>query len=448
MRYRYGIVVLLIAAVLSLTLASCASPAKKNVLEGYEHISLEPETEEEIIQEEEVQSEPIEDESNWLSALGDIKGLDIKSYQLRGEGPDGASFDWIEVTTTKVALSDVRRGQWTLYARAIGENGEILATGQLETFLSDSSPMGAVYLDSEAGQGNARCAFVWNTFQVLFPTIEIYVKKGSGEYIPRDSSEISIGNGVAVWNGHDLGAGSYVVRAILKDEGEIVAGVAAAMRILDGKLSVGDVRFIVGKLSTIYGISLNNSPVATIRGDLDLDEETGIVKYTSDSENLRHDWFLNGDYMVDSNGSSVDIAAMGLEKGFYRIDCIVQDANETSINSDSILVYADGAKVKVVTEDEADGAKGDVPTGYNEIVTNSESLADPDSFMKHNADQKELDVIEIEIHDANLEDLPTEILEEIEEIEEIVEEEKVPSDEYLVIETDDDDDVIYFIYES
>lgn len=442
MRYRYRIAVLLIAAVLSLTLASCASSAKKNALEGYSLIDLEPEGD--IIQEEDVPTDPmdpIEDESNWLSALGDIHGLDIKSYQLRGEGPDGASFDWIEVTTTKVALSDVRRGQWTLYARAIGENGEVLATGQLETFLSDSSPMGAVYLDSEAGQGNARCAFVWNTFQVLFPSIEVYVKKGDGEYIPRDSSEISMGNGVAVWNAHDLGAGSYVVRAVLKDEGEAVAGVAAAMRILDGKLSVGDVRFIVGKLSTIYGISLTNSPTATVRGSLELDEN-GVVKYVSDSGNLMYDWFMNGEYEADYKGDGIDVVARNLEKGFYRIDCIVQDENSTSINSDSILVYADGATVRVVTEDEADGAKGDTPFGYNEIITNSEYSTDPESFLKHlSAGSDDVKVVEEE------EEIVEFLGEGVDEIEQVLQEETA-SDEYLVVETEDDEDVIYFIYES
>ena len=360
---------ILAIALLAIALVSCASSPKKTepVIEG-EVISVEPE---ETGSAADSADGSVEDSStNWLSALGDIKGLDIKSYQLRGEGPDGARFDWIEVTGTKVALSDVRRGQWTLYARAIGENGEILATGQLETFLSDSSPMGAVYLDSEVGQGNARCSFAWNTFQVLYPSIEIYLKKGNGEYVPRDPSEISIGDGVAVWNAHDIGAGSYIVRAILKDEGEVVSGVAAAMRIIDTKLSVGDVRFIVGKLSTIYGISLTNTPVASIRGELKLNGTE--VGYVSDSSDLSYDWFLNGEYVSGYGESSIDMASRGLGKGFYRVDCIVQNESDTSINSSTLLVYVDGATVRQVTEAEADGAKDDAPEGYDEIVTNSE----------------------------------------------------------------------------
>lgn len=352
----------LVCLLVALTFVSCATGTSEKEMQV---ISVEPD----VVQENQV----VEDlgQSNWLSALGDIQGLDIKRYRLRGEGPDGAKFDWIDVTGTKVALSDIRRGQWTLYAEAIGENGDILATGKLETFLSNSSPMGALVMDPEVGSGSARCSFAWNTFQVLYPTIEIYVKKGDGEYMPRDISEISIGDGVAVWNAKDIGAGSYIVRAVLKDEGEVVAGVAAAMRILDGKQSVGDVRFTVGKLSAIYGISLENTPTTTVRGTLEL-AENGDVKYVSDEKDLRFDWFLNGEYARKNNSDTLQLLQNIDGKGFYRVDCVVQNSNLTSINSSSFLVYCDGTSTRLVSVEEAEGLKEDKPSGYEEIKTDSE----------------------------------------------------------------------------
>lgn len=427
---RKGLFSILVVALLCVVLVSCASSAKKTGSDTEEVINVEQETVQEVPAGTLALDFSDEDSTNWLSALGDIRGLDIKSYQLRGEGPDGAKFDWIEVTGTKVALSDVRRGHWTLYARAIGENGEILATGQLETFLSDSSPMGAVYLDSEVGQGNARCSFAWNTFQVLYPSIEIYVKKGDGEYIARDPSEISIGDGVAVWNAHDLGAGSYIVRAILKDEGEVVSGVAAAMRIIDTKLSVGDVRFIVGKLSTVYGISLMNSPVATIRGDLKLNGTT--VGYESESTGLSYDWFLNGEYVSEYGEQSIDMGSRGLGKGFYRIDCIVQDSSDTSINSASMLVYVDGETVKQVTEEEADGAKDSAPEGYDEVVTNSELPIEIAKGHVQDPVEQETEAEETEAVQSG-------------EPEEMAEAENVSPEDDEVVETDYDEP-IYFIY--
>lgn len=425
-----------------LVLASCAS-AKKPVSDT-QVISVEPVVEETL--EEVVEEEVDLGDGNWLSALGSINGLDIKSYKLRGEGPDGASFDWIEVTGTKVALSDVRRGQWTLYAQAIGENGDILASGKLETFLSNSSPTGALYMDSEVGEGDVRCSFAWNTFQVLYPSIEIYVKKNDGEYVARDASEISIGDGVAVWNAKDVGAGSYVVRALLKDEGEVVAGVAAAMRIIDGKQSVGDVRFTVGKLSAIYGISLENTPTVTVKGNLELGEN-GNVSFVSDFTDLRYDWFLNGEYVEGENSDTLNIFQTSEDRGFFRLDCIVQNSNNTSINSASILVYSDGNVARVVTVEEAEAMKGDKPENYEEIETNSEATVNP--VVVDEEVQKVIDKAFQQADETNVEAVETvEGVEAVENVVENTEQVKEAEDEILgeeKTENVEDEDVVYYV---
>jgi hypothetical protein len=372
------VLVLMLLVCFLLSFVSCASSQIDENLESeLSAISVEPA--EEIV-EETIETEE-ENKSNWLSALGDIKGLDIKSYRLRGEGPDGAAFDWIEVTNTRVALSDVRRGQWTLYAEAIGENGDVLATGKLETFLSNSSPFGTLVLNSEEGQGDVRCAFSWSTFQVISPSIEIYTKKGDGEYVPRDSSEIIVGDGVAVWKTEDLDAGSYIVRAILKDEGEAVAGIAAAMRVIDNKQSVGDIRFSVGKLASSYSITFENAPAPTIKGDLYL-QENGDVTFVSEFAGLKFDWFVNGEYVKRENSGTLNIFQFSSEKGIYRFDCIVQNANNTSINTASLLVYSDGYAAKVVTAEEAETMREDAPANYEEIQTNSEDSVIHDEFIE------------------------------------------------------------------
>ncbi len=430
MTKRTTLSMFLVCLLVALTFVSCATGGTDE--KEMQVISVEPE-----VAKEEVQEEGL-GESNWLSALGDIQGLDIKSYRLRGEGPDGAKFDWIDVTGTKVALSDIRRGQWTLYAEALSENGDILATGKLETFLSNSSPMGALVMDPEVGSGSARCSFAWNTFQVLYPTIEIYVKKGDGEYIPRDISEISIGDGVAVWNAKDIDAGSYIVRAVLKDEGEVVAGVAAAMRILDGKQSVGDVRFTVGKLSAIYGISLENTPTTTVRGTLEL-TSVGDVKFVSDEEALRFDWFLNGEYVSKNNSDTLPLLQNIDGKGFYRVDCVVQNSNLTSINSSSFLVYCDGVSARLVSVEEAEGIKEDKPNGYEEIITDSELTVERPVIDE--ATQKVID-------EAIKEEVVPEVPEEAIPVVEAPVAEEASAEEVVESEVEETEEPIFFVYSN
>ena len=361
------------AAVATLLVAtmiiSCASGTGGHpVVDGeMEVISVEPDV---PVQEDVVEAED-EGKGGWLNAMGTIDGMDVKGFRLRGEGPDGASFGWVDVKGTKVALSDIRRGEWDLYAEAIGQNDEVVATGHLKTFLSESTPLGTLFLSEETGSGDVSCDFGWTTTQVLYPSIEVYVKTEDGEFMARDPREIKIDeNGHAVWTAKDVPAGSYIVRALLKDEGEVVSGVAAALRVLDGKTSVGNCRFVIGKLSTVFGIDLQNSPIDTVQGDIVIEE--GVLSFVSDIADLKYSWFLDGSLMNDfRNMKDVDLHALELKKGFYRIDCIASNpAGFSSINTDTVFVYSDGAGTIVsVTEEQADSRKGDVPEGYTEVPT-------------------------------------------------------------------------------
>lgn len=357
---------------IALTLVSCStSNTKTTETEELEIISVEPESFEEEDELKEEEEEKEEDKGGWLTALGNIEGLDVKKFRLRGEGPEGASFGWVDVKGSKVALSDIRRGEWDLYAQALGENNEILATGHLKTFLSDATPLGTLFLSEETGTGSVSCNLRWTTTQVIYPSLEIYMKTENGEFMSRSNDEITINeNGYAVWNAKNIPAGSYIVRMILKDEGEIVSGIAAALRVIDKKVSVGDCRFVIGKLSTVYGIDLQNAPLDTVHGEIVL--ENGILNFVSETKDLKYVWFMDGEIMPEhKNLQSIDVKSLNLEKGFYRFDCVASDiAGFTSINTNTAFVYTDGKDTIVsVTDEQADSKRGDIPEGYTEVFT-------------------------------------------------------------------------------
>lgn len=379
-RFMTAAVAMLLVATM---IVSCASGSGGRLaVDGeVEVISVEPDA---PVQEESSVEETEDVKGGWLNAMGTIDGMDVKGFRLRGEGPDGASFGWVDVKGTKVALSDIRRGEWDLYAEAIGMNGEVVATGHLKTFLSESTPLGTLFLSEEVGYGDVTCDFGWTTTQVLYPSIEVYVKTESGEFMARDPREIKIDeNGHAVWTAKDMPAGSYIVRALLKDEGEVVSGVAAALRVIDGKTSVGNCRFIIGKLSTVYGIDLQNSPIDTVQGDILFEE--GVLSFVSEIEGLKYSWFLDGTLLNDfRNMKDVDVRSLDLKKGFYRFDCIASNpAGFSSINTDTAFVYSDGnGVIVVVSEEEADSRKGDVPEGYTEVpTTDSEEYSAGTTFV-------------------------------------------------------------------
>lgn len=285
-----------------------------------------------------------------VAGMFSIEGLDIAGYRLRGEGPDGASFGWIDVTSPKVALADIRRGMWTLYAQALNADGEVMAAGKLETFLSEDSPVDNLVLDRTEGEGDLSCLITWSAGQVRHPKVEIYVKPADGgDYKAVGQDGIEMGeDGSCRWAAK-LSPGSYIARIVLDDGSRAVAGAAAAVRIIDGMTSVGDVGLVIGSLSTVYGITIQNTPAGTIAGNLAFAE--GVVTFATPDPlvNAYCDWYVDGE-PAGSRTASIDLPSLGLEKGYHRIDCIVRTEDQASINSCSLMIHVEGESIATITE--------------------------------------------------------------------------------------------------
>lgn len=316
-------------------------------------------------------------EDETVDGLFDIEGLNIASYRIRGEGPDGAYFDWVEAETPRIALADIRRGEWTLYAQGLNAKGEPVVQGQMTTFLSENSPVDTLAFDESYGNGNVRCALAWNTAQVQHPSVEVFLKTDDGEFQSRSADEIVYGNGTAIWSASDLPSGSYVARFILKDRSTVVSGAAAALRVIDDKTSVGNVRLTIGDLSQVYGITLDNIPAETVNGFIQL-EDTNAV-FESESTGLLYDWYLDGQY-VGSDTNTDNISLSGMSKGYHRVDVVARSNDYGSINSDSIHIYTDGERVKEIAEEEVNSTVEKFEATLSNLHMLEEQNAKADSF--------------------------------------------------------------------
>ena len=72
-------------------------------------------------------------------------------YRLRGEGPDGTAFGWKEINSQYIVLTDLRIGQWTLYAEKLDPKGNKVATGEVTAFITDSSDSTEIPFTSGTG---------------------------------------------------------------------------------------------------------------------------------------------------------------------------------------------------------------------------------------------------------------------------------------------------------
>lgn len=339
------LMLLMVALMISLSLASCSSTSATGTDEIEAVVAMAQE--ENPAQTQSADSQAVSDEDQMRAIFGiSDEDVDVATYRIRGEARDGESFDWIEVTEPRVVIAGIRRGEWTIYAQALNEDGDVIVSGRLDTFLSSDAPTDNLIFSENDGVGSVSTELRWNPAQVQNPTIEVYVKEDGGEFMARDISEITyVEPGLARWAADSLDAGSYIARFVFKDNGTVIGGTAAALRVITGYTSVGSVDMTVGDMSTPYSIDLGNVPAAVTVGTLNNDG--GLISFSSDMDiaDLTYEWYINGKLVEGETGAQMDLGDMDLSNGFYRIDLVTNNGKYGSINSFSIVVQLESENV-------------------------------------------------------------------------------------------------------
>lgn len=324
-RYRIGCYILVLAAIISLCSCTTVSRGKAEVEEQV--VELEAEA--------------------YADVLFGESDFNVVRMRIRGEGPDGAHFDWIDMESDHIVLtSGIRRGEWTLVVQGLDEQNKVVAVGTMTTFLSENSPVANIILKPTDGSGDISARITWNPAQVRSGKIEIYMQDAEGGIlIPRPSSEITMGAGNALWEAKDVPTGSYIIRVILRD-GDFSVGMAAALRVYDGKLSTGVIPLNIGDISTAYGIT---AVVPNINGNLVVDGSS--VTFTGSG----HDdicWYLDGELLgsaqsvllddlpITESGHLLDVIATNTYGNICHLGLLVvrdADGSYTIIDQESLM---------------------------------------------------------------------------------------------------------------
>lgn len=272
------------------------------------------------------------------------------TYRLRGEGPDGTWFDWKEVDSQYIALTELRRGEWTLYAEKLDEDGRVVAKGEISTFVSEEVPLADIAFSSD-GLGDVSCTLSWVPEQCRDARVEVYLRSADGEWYPRPEAEVSVtGSGSAVWNAYGVNSGSYVARFVLFDGEEEIAGAATAVRVVDGYTSFGDVDFRIGYLGVPYGVRIGSEPLFLNEGSITVEEGCAVYR---DGEGVPAEvtWFINGSEISRGNALSLKTT---MDRDYYRLDA-VKDGNMYSSASATVIVHSTGAVELANTADSSVG---------------------------------------------------------------------------------------------
>lgn len=271
-------------------------------------------------------------------------------YRIRGEGPDGTAFGWKEVNSQYVILTDLRIGQWALYAEKLDSKGNKIATGEVTTFINDSSEPTEIPFTT-GGLGDVVCNITWGKEQCIDPELSIFILSAEGEWFPRPKEEIQIlEDGIAVWNANAISSGSYSTRITLSDGKKEIAGAVSALRVVDGYISQGNINLTIGCRETPYGVRIGTDPIFRTDGIIEIEGINAIYK-SPEGEPTEVTWYING--IETSTSESLKLNTSD-KQGCYRLDAVTNTLPKAS-SSITIWLKDSGLQLLESIEDSSIG---------------------------------------------------------------------------------------------
>lgn len=229
-------------------------------------------------------------------------------WLLRGEGPNGAKFPDTGTsggTATKQSVSDpnasdaskefyalgaktfkisgIKQGNWSLFAVALNGKGDRIVAAKVDTYLSGVETVQSFKLETLVGTGTENINIKYPINQIANDKAKLeinYKKQGTSTFIPANfkfgTDTIIDKNVVNSWAEQELDAGSYIVQILLKENISktatpnwvVQAGTADAMRIIDNKVTKGNITLTIGKIDTEYDITFDDRTGTPLDGQI------------------------------------------------------------------------------------------------------------------------------------------------------------------------------------
>jgi hypothetical protein len=264
----------------------------------------------------------IESEFQPLTLLPDVDTRPC-SYQIKGSGPDGVTFDLVTEETT-VEISSLVPGTWRLTANQRNEDGAVLSMGEESTSLQPGNRKSVrLTVKPVQGYGTLDVALYWTPADVAVPSVEAQLIPVSGS--PIDLS-FALGAGSAVYVAQTIPTGNHTLVLKLCDGGDMVMGAVEVVKIMNKQSTAGVFEFLDIDEDDAF-ISVNITPdesdaiTVTLGGGLSeitAGESMSLSASASGvTGNVVYVWYLNGE--AKQTGAAYT-TGNGLALGTYRLD--------------------------------------------------------------------------------------------------------------------------------
>lgn len=270
------------------------------------------------------------------------ENMEIYGYRVVTVGPDGKESAPRYTYYTYINLESLSVGEWTIKVYGFNKDRVDICYGETNVSLIAGKNSAKVNVDQLLGKGSMTLTLKWD--DKAFPkakSVKVTLNAQDGTEISVFPSQESNNSVVIVKDNMDTGSYKFTAK-LLDAEGNILSGIAEAIRISNEEKTEGELSFPHSAISESGKIEISNNtslPVEVeINGLESLVEENksftlnvSLPKSSPLSINdLDTIWFLDGEEV--GRGSELTFTG-GVSSGIHRIDVITQTKDKGSMGS-------------------------------------------------------------------------------------------------------------------
>jgi uncharacterized repeat protein (TIGR02543 family) len=285
--------------------------------------------------------------SLWIPSID----MDIASYELSGEGPEGRAFSGVTSEGESVTVSDLRMGSWIITATGLNSEGEKIGEGaSVATVEAGMTVSTSILVEEYTGEGTFSFTSDWPSSDVQDPHMKLtFTKLGSTDSQVFDCI-INTETGMAMFSGQ-LSVGYYSLQIGLyegssADIDNKLVGTSHAVRIVANNTTEGNYIItqedlnVTGNLKVQVSNGIANPFVVTLSSSAELVGEGQSVTLTATTTPFVegfYTWYLDGELIENETQSELVIGST-LSLGNHSIDLLVAASSVLSSASTTLKV--------------------------------------------------------------------------------------------------------------
>ena len=265
-----------------------------------------------------------EDLTRNLAPLADMT---VKSYDVSGWGPDGATF-FTSFTGSSITQQGLAFGEWTINVEGRNTGNTIVTRGTADIEVTTGTTQVVdIVMNPIAGPGTLTLTVSWDPADVMMPSILSQLVPSQGP--ATDLAFTMPSAGAAGYSNNTIQSGYYTLIVKLFDNGQLVMGAVDVVRIVAGETTSGAIDFTdvnrgTGTISVNITLKMNEPVQVTMNGQT---PELGTGRPMTVTASIPpglgtaiYVWYMNGVSVGTGSSITLNDAANPLSPKTYRLD--------------------------------------------------------------------------------------------------------------------------------